>query len=54
MKKTIERACPVCRYTEFRDAEQISLFFMDVCPKCGLGRLEKIGQIIYKDLLNEK
>lgn len=34
--------CPVCFYTEHQPAGQTSLF-LEKCPRCSAGTLEKIG-----------
>lgn len=47
MKKINEYHCPICNYFEFREAQQVSAFFMDICPRCQVGKLEKVGQIIH-------
>ena len=47
MKKLLQYYCNICCYSEFRDADQINAFFMDTCPQCRTGKLEKIGEAIY-------
>ena len=46
MKKLNQYYCNVCRYFEYRDPQQVSAFFMDACPRCQVGKLEKIGEIV--------
>lgn len=45
MKKIIQKKCDICNYSEFRDADQMSLLFFDVCPQCRTGKLQKIGEM---------
>ena len=47
MTKLFQYYCNICRYSEYRDAAQINAFFMDACPRCRTGKLEKIGDAIY-------
>lgn len=46
MKKLNQYHCYICKYFEYRDPQQVSAFFMDKCPRCQVGNLENVGQII--------
>lgn len=54
MKKLFQYYCNICLYSEYRDAAQINFSFVDACPRCRTGKLEKIGDAIYNGPRDEK